>query len=110
MTEDAFKDKLVRSHESLFSANGSVLLQVLKSIYPELTTAYVIGWTPDQGQYIYTVLVDMSHVISIEIDRFTDESIVLEKRDIASYKKGLKRVRQIQLAVALDLASKDMGR
>jgi len=104
-TESEFREELVRSRVSLFSEPGKQrLLDALRSVCPDLNTGYVIGWTPEQGEDLYRVLVDGATVVAVEVDR-TDLDIPPDIKviPVAEYQRGLSRSARIRLAVATDL-------
>lgn len=69
-TEEDFRDVLIKSHKSLFNGDSyRGLLQVLKTSFPEMKTAYFIRHTPEQGEDFYTMLVDIETIATIEISR-----------------------------------------
>lgn len=85
------------------------LFKVLKSTFSEIKTAYILSWTPEQGEDIYTILVDMDKVAIVEISRINClEAPIIETFSLKDYKKRLSKVFQIKLAVAIDLAEKDI--
>ncbi len=109
-TEKDFRDVLIKSHKSLFDEDSyQGLLQVLKTNFPEMKTAYFIRHIPEQGEDLYTMLVDLDTIATIEISRYSqDEKPIVEISSINDFKNGISKVEQIKLAVALDLAEKDM--
>jgi len=109
-TEQEFRDTLIKSHTALFKGNSyETLLQVLKTNFPQMKTAYFIKHIPEQGEDLYTILVDLDTIAKIEISRYSeDEEPIVEINSINDFKIGISRVEQIKLAVALDLAKKDI--
>ena len=109
-TEYEFRDALIKSHTELFQGNSyKRLLKVLKINFPEMKTAYFIRHIPEQGEDLYTMLVNLDTIVKIEISRYSeDEKPIVEISSINDFKIGIKRVERIKLAVALDLAKKDI--
>lgn len=109
-TEQEFRDALIKSHTELFQGNSyKRLLQLLKTNFPEMKTAYFIRHIPEQGEDLYTMLIDFNIIVKIEISRYCeDEKPIVEISSINDFKKGISRVEQIKLAVAIDLAKKDI--
>ena len=103
--EKDFRRELVRSNQG-FNDPNSRLKQVLESAGHNTQNAYVLHWTPDQTEDFYSVLIDGSYLVSVEIDKF-DSSVlpVVARQELKSYSHGLSRMYQVQLAVALDLAN-----
>lgn len=109
-TEEDFRDALIKSRDLLFKGDSyKRLLQVLKTSFPEMKTAYIIKHNPDQGEDFYTILVDLDTIATIEISRYSqDEKPMVEISSINDFKRGMSKLKQIELAVALDLAKKDI--
>jgi hypothetical protein len=110
-TEDDLRAQLQASHESLFNDPGRRrLLTALRSKCPELRTAYVLNWTPEQGEDLYCVLVDGAVVVDVELDRMNvDVEPIIATTPLAKYIKGLRGADRIKLAVALDLVRRGRG-
>ncbi|NBI31103.1 hypothetical protein [Chengkuizengella marina] len=109
-TEQEFREQLVKSNKSLFEEqekNG--LLSTIKRHFPNMKTAYIIRWILEQGEDIYKVLIDDNLITEIELSRY-DQSIkpIVKTISISKYKQGLSKNKQIKLAVAIDLAQKDI--
>lgn len=82
---------------------------MIRSLYPEMKTAYIIHWIPEQSEDIYKVLIDVNIILEIELDRFNTEiEPIVNLKSIPKYIQGLSKQNQIKLAVALDLARKCM--
>lgn len=108
--EKEYIKELKKSHYALFYNKSNLrLLNVIKSICPEVKTAYVIDWTPDQGEDIYEVLIDTNIIAWIELDKFDFNSApIFEKAPLIDHLKKLKKRKKTKLLVALDLAYKDI--
>jgi len=110
-TELEIREGLLKSHQSLFhDERSSRLLSILKTFFPEMKTAYIIYWTPEQGEDIFSLLINNDKIASIEIDRY-DPSIepIVESEPLNNiYIKGLRKIPQITLAIALELANLDL--
>ncbi|THF82776.1 hypothetical protein E6C55_06500 [Cohnella fermenti] len=98
------------SNKSLFEEVGKIqLLSAIKKFNPNLRTAYVLNWIPEQEEDIYTILIDGELVLRVEITRHDAQSEPLvSSQPINEYKKGLSKMNQIKLAVALDLVKGDL--
>lgn len=109
-TEQEIRENLIESHKLLFKENFfGRLLNVLQVHFPNMKTAYFIGHIPEQGEDIYTILVNADIIAKIEIDRYNVNKIpIIEMVDIIDFKKRKSMIQQITLAVAMDLAKKDM--
>lgn len=109
-TEQDFRQQLINSHKSLFEDKGNEgLLKVIRDHNPNIRTAYVVNWIPEQGEDIYKILVDDDLILEIEIDRVGhNKSPLVSPLSLTQYRAGLSKLNQIKLAVALDLAKQDL--
>lgn len=108
-TEQELREQLIKSNQSLFkSEEKRRLLEVIRSSYPEMNTAYIIHWIPEQGEDIYKILINDCIIAEIELDRYNAEvEPIVESKTVPQYLQGLSKQNQIKLAVAIDLAKKD---
>lgn len=109
-TEQDIRKQLVKSNELLFkSEENKRLLEVIRSIYPEMKAAYIIDWIPEQGEDIYKLLINDNIILVIELDRLNVEiEPIVELKTIPQYLQGLSKYNQMKLGVALDLAKKNL--
>lgn len=109
-TEEDFREVLIKSHKSLFDGHSyQELLQALKTSCPEMKTSYFIRHIPEQGEDLYTMLVDLNTIATIRISQYSqDEKPIIEISNISNFKNRISKLEQIKLAVALDLAKKDI--
>ncbi|KQL50025.1 hypothetical protein AN963_10250 [Brevibacillus choshinensis] len=108
--EQDIRSELINSHEALFTAKSEKrFLETLERHLPSMVTAYVLNWIPEQGEDILTYLVNIDTVAIIEINR-VDQSVepIVEILPLSEYKRGLSKIKQIKIAVAIDLARKDI--
>lgn len=104
MVEQEFRAQLIRSNQSLFSAGGNQrLLNLLKTLYPEMITAYIMYWIPEQGEDIYEILINDDVITIIELSHDDDVAPVAESITMSQYLSGRSKAKQIELAVTLDL-------
>ncbi|NOK20913.1 hypothetical protein [Corallococcus carmarthensis] len=109
-TEEDFRTELSGSRDSLLRDPGKRrLLSALRAHFPHMSTAYVLSWTPEQGEDLFRILVNDNTVAAVELDRM---DLQIKPKVVAiplnQYETGLGRVGRIQLAVALDLARRDL--
>lgn len=58
-TEKDIRSQLIRSHQSLFNDEiRSGLLSVIKTFFPQMKTTYILYWTPEQGEDIFSLLIN----------------------------------------------------
>ncbi len=109
-TEQDMRKQLVKSNKALFnSEDNKKLLEVIRSLYPEMKVAYIIDWIPEQGEDIYKLLINENIILEIELDRFNEEiEPIIKVESITHYLQGLSKQKQIKLAVALELAKQDL--
>jgi hypothetical protein len=109
-TEQDFREELIASRNSLFHDTGKrKFLEILFKQFTDMKTAYVLDWIPDQDEALYSILIDDKIIVRINLDRYTLEMVGKGKLiPLREYQKGLSKIRQIQLAVAMELAQKDL--
>lgn len=107
--EQELREQLIKSNHSLFkNEEKKRLLEVIIRFFPEMKTAYIIHWIPEQGEDIYKILINDNIVAGIELDRYSDEvEPIVESQDVSRYLQGLSKQNRIKLAVALDLAKQE---
>ncbi|WP_339221951.1 hypothetical protein [Paenibacillus sp. FSL W7-1332] len=104
--EQEFRKELEGSNLVL-AKDGKVelIMNVLKDTFGELKSAYILNWTPEQGEDIYTILVDTDKIAKVEISRVNQSEVpLIETYNLKDFQKQLSKVFQIKLAVAIDLA------
>jgi hypothetical protein len=111
LTEQAFRKELQASKARLFNDVSMLrFLNILKEAFPAMKTAYILYWIPEQGEDIITFLVDTDSLITIELDRY-DYSVspIVNVHPIECLCRGISKINQIKIAVAMDLAKRDLG-
>jgi len=108
--EQDIREQLIKSKQSLFKGKEKRrLLEVIRNSYPEMNTAYIVNWIPEQGEDIYNILINDNIIAEIELDRYNTEiEPIVETKTISQYLQGLSKQSKIKLAVALDLAKQDL--
>lgn len=109
--EKQAREELERSHQSLFyDEANSRLLNSIKSEFPDMHSAYVLDWVPEQGEDIFTVLVDSDAVAIFELTRSGCEVAKASSvKAVSDYQDSLRRNKQVKLLVALQLVSEKNG-
>ena len=108
-TERDFRDNLIKSHKALFDGEYENLFMILQENFSEMKTAYFINHIPEQGEDIYTILVNNDIIATIEVSRVNhNERPIVEIHGVNDFNKGCSKIQQIKLAVAINLAMKDM--
>jgi len=110
-TENEYRTQLISSHKFLFDSDKQKgILSVLYMRYPEIKTAYILDWIPDQDIEIYKILIDTNLIVVVEVDHDDNGRVfITQEISIKAYKKHLSKTGQIRLAVAMDLAQADIG-
>lgn len=109
-TEDKFREIFLKSHNSLFNdSSKKELIKMIIEHYPCMKTAYFIEHIPEQSEDHYTILINDDTIAFFEVERFNNNKpISFPSMTVDEYKNGLNKIDQIKLAVALDLAKKDL--
>jgi len=71
MKSSSLNAELLQSKEKLLSGkNSAELLSVFRANFPDMTdNVFIVGWIPEQGEDIFTTLVDGDKVVEVEISR-----------------------------------------
>jgi hypothetical protein len=102
--ESDFREELIRSNTAI-QESESKLRKALESEGHDTKNAYVLHWTPEQLEDLYTVLIDGSYLVDVEIDKYDEcKSPKVERNELKTYLKGLSKINQVRLVVAQDLA------
>ena len=107
--EKKYRDELQSSHHALFydSANRR-LLNSIRRAFPKMYSAYVLDWIPEQGEDIFTVLVDDNTVATFELSRLNCELAEAQNvRMTKDYQRALQKHKMIKLLIALELAAEN---
>ncbi|MDQ0885864.1 hypothetical protein QFZ81_000952 [Paenibacillus sp. V4I9] len=100
MTEQAYRKELKSSKFHLFNdISMRRFLNIIRETFPTMKTAHTLSWTPEQGEDIFSFLVDTHSVIKIELDRY-DNTIppIVDVYPIEIWLKGLSKIVQIKVA------------
>ena len=105
LAEQLFRQELSRSWSGL-GEQGNRVLPILQNRLGTINSAFVLNWTPEQAEDLYTVIVNGVDVVRIEVLRESGELVNFETNSVKEYERSLRsRQHRIKLAVALDLAS-----
>jgi len=106
--EAEFRSELIESRRALMERNEYPgLLTAVQDLFPRAQTIFVLQWVPEQSEEFVQLLVDADTVLELEVDRQAFEVVPggIMQKSVEAYKKSLSKISQLQLAVALDLAS-----
>lgn len=105
LTESTLRELLVKSWAAIKKNEGNILT-VLEGKFGKIESAFILSWTPEQYEDLYTVLVGGKYVVSFEVSKNNLELVDYFCMDVNDYqKKILSRSSRIQLVVALDLSA-----
>lgn len=103
--EKEIRETLISSVSYIFG--NLIILRFLERVFGPLSSAYVLGHTPDQGEDFYVVLVNGSAIVKFEFSRSCNaepENFVIISID--EYRKALRgRQSQLKLSIAIELAA-----
>ena len=104
LAESQYKAELISSRDAIFSENKSpALLDVLREHFPEIKSALVLYWIPEQGEDIYDILLDERSIAIVEVARDKKHGSV-KVIPLEEYSARIKsKQRRIKMAVALEL-------
>ncbi len=120
ITEGVYRAELLRSYNYIFnSLEGEYLNRTLTQTFLNMKTAYILYWTPEQGEDLYTILVDGETIAFIEIEEIYEKKWLFKKMKsyrttklstclVKDFNKGLSKTNQIKLEVALDLSKREI--
>lgn len=110
-TEQTYRDTLLKYKRELFDGQYKNLLLILQKRIPDLKTAYFINHIPEQGEDSFTILVNDNIIAYVERKVESNfEEVVIELSSICEYEKGCGKQQKIKLAVAMNLAVRDLER
>jgi len=112
LIEEEYRAELLKGHDSLFKQKGNKkrLLAVIKKTFPDMQTAYVLDWIPEQGEDIYTILVNVDSIAEIEVPMCNNNTPkVIRIIAVSDFQRYLRKHKRIKLSLGLEMASKDLG-
>lgn len=91
MKTSTLDEELLQSREQLLNGKNHVeLLLALRTNFPSMTdNVFIVGWIPEQGEDIFTVLVDGNKVVKAEISRINpaENPIIFDVVTVKEYLK-----------------------
>lgn len=104
LTEQSFRQQLLRSREVLREPGNSIF-SILENKLGRIDSAYALDWTPEESEDWYTILINGTDVVYLEVLRPNGELVDLQVISVEKYEKSLRyRQQKIKLLVALDLS------
>ena len=109
-TEQDIREELILSRNAIFNEKeSSRLLSALKNEFPNLVTAVVIHWIPEQAEDEVIVMVDDDKMIWLELDRLNkSKPPKIEHLNFQEYERG-SRQHLIKMAIAKELAQIELN-
>jgi len=110
LLEKGLEDGLVKGKITPNTFDGDKrILKVLKENVPNFKCGYVVSWTPEQGEDLYSIVVNEKVIFKIEVNRIDlEEEVIWSAVPIKEYRKGLKgKPAQLGLEIALKLLLED---
>jgi len=106
--EEIFRTELERGRLALlFDASLHTIYRLIVDLFPDVSSAYILNWIPEQTEDIYVVLIDDDRVATIEVSKTSEMSVHVRCiKSVKNYRQNLRKNKLIKLLVALDLASK----
>jgi len=104
LAESLLREQLLRSNAALNDGGEDRLVDALRVETTNVADAFVLDWTAEQAEDIYTVLVSADEIVVVEVPRY-DGEVLVERRTLADYRRGCKKSARIKIAVALNLMS-----
>lgn len=106
--EKIYMDELRNGSGALFSDKSMrILLGSIREYFHDMFSACILDCILEQGEDIYTVLVDGAWVAEFEIPRGEEKLVDARNiRSVESYSRGLRKQRHLKLLVAMDLVLK----
>ncbi|WP_146268097.1 hypothetical protein [Stenotrophomonas maltophilia] len=106
VAEQSFREGLSASWAGLREP-GNQLFSIMVGRLGLIDSAFVLNWTPEQSEDLYTVLVNGVEVIQLEVSRLGGKVVDFQIAGVKDYERSLRsQWARIRLAVALDLAGK----
>ncbi|CNI41087.1 Uncharacterised protein [Yersinia thracica] len=103
-TESLRREQLQQS--AIAIKNNAAITDLLNERFPHVKSAYVLACTPEQGEDIYSIIVNGCVVIEFEISRIDLTISDVEEISVEDYSKLIKnKSAKLDLAIALDLAN-----
>lgn len=103
--EKEIRSELEGSKESLLNhPERERMRAALKCAYGDFKSGVILNWIPEERSDIFVVLVSDQRVIQVELDRLIlDAEPIVENIALKDYKTGLKKAKQFQLKIALEV-------
>lgn len=108
LTDQKTRQTLIAS--KYYAFENEKICKFLSNQFDSISSVYVLGHTPDQGEDFYTLLINGSTILKLELSRTDDtakpENVVVFS--IEQYRKAVRGRQELsKLAIAIELATED---
>ena len=106
-SRDQLRLEMLNSAEKIFDdSTNSLLLCALRKYFPWVSFALVLNWIPEQAEDIYWVLIDLEHIVVVEIPRSSDkvDGAIVEVVGVSACKeerRSAEAKRRFEMAIEL---------
>lgn len=104
------EQEFIESQENLREMRGgSILLDALRSKFPQANVFCLLDWIPEQGEDIFKILVSTKTVAIFEMPRDseqTSDQVLFQEIGVRDYMKKLSSRSRRRLMVAINLLAK----
>ncbi|MCG7563022.1 hypothetical protein [Pseudoalteromonas sp. McH1-42] len=105
MAERKYREELMASNRVLNNSDEPLNNTLVKAGY-EVKNSYVLNHIPEQCEDIYILLISGTFILTVETSKLDlTQKPLFEQTPLKQYLLGLSKRHQIQITVALDLAS-----
>ena len=102
--ESDFREELLQSNNAI-QDSGAKLRNALEAKGHDTKNAFVLHSIPEQLEDLYTVLIDGTYLVDVEIDKYeSSKPPIVVRKELKPYLHGLSKMNQVRLAVAQELA------
>lgn len=103
LTENIIRQELKLSEINIRKDNQ--IYTFLNTYYHPISTLYILGLTPEQGEDIYTLIINGEKILNLEYSKVDYTFSNIEVISLDEYEKTKKgKMSRLKLAIALDLA------
>jgi hypothetical protein len=101
--EHQLREQLVQSNKALCNGGNEKLMHILQALTVDFTRTYVIDWTPEQAEDLYSVLLPNDNVLIVEIPRHEQRGSVIESCSLIQYERKCSKLEKLKVAIVRSL-------
>ena len=107
------KTRQILTASKYYAFENDKIYELLSNQFDSISSAYVLGHTPDQGEDFYTLLINGSTILKFELSRTNGnakpENVVVFS--IEQYRKAVRGRQELsKLAIAIELAAEEKNK